>query len=303
MTQTIDPVQFDTQLFALYEQHSRLEDKLRSLFSFKIHPMAGDRQESNGWGRPRTWRLDDVAAFEAVVCLRHAGDERVLNLGVRPSDVINSHDQLDDAITELRDQINALEYVYQQNPWTRWHPCLNADGHVHSSLRGCPTVRWDTRMGWATKLSGTPVETAIQMPPVGLGPRLCSVCFPEAPVEHCRSLPEINREARLTAKAARAEAKFVKNLRPEEMANPDGSRLVDGGGWKIETVAACEKALRDEVEHRDCYGRGPSPSYENYLSAAQACTRILLARGYEQARIDKIIENAVKRNRRDGARI
>jgi hypothetical protein len=297
MTQTIDPVQFDTRLFALYQEHANLEGQLASLYEHKIHPMAGDRKESLGFGRGRRWRLSDEEAAEVVTHLHAAGDQRVPQLGVTPGQVLEREALLSNAARELWDQISALEYVYQQDPWTRWFPCLNADGHVHSTLRGCPTVRPGTQMGWATELSGTPVETAIQMPPAGLGPRLCSVCFPDAPVEHCRSLRDITRAEREAEKAARAEAKFAKSLRDSERF-----RDYDGTSW-VTTVAGCKKALRDEVEFRDYYGKGEHPFHEGAVKAAESARRVLLGRGVPQAEIDTIIERAVIKNRKDGARI
>lgn len=306
MTQTIDPVQFDTNLFALYQEHAKLERQLASLYDFAIHPMAGDRQHSNGYGRGRSWDLSDEDALHAIIMLRHHGDQRVPSVFKVPSEVLAQADHLDNAITDLRDQISALEYVYQQNPWTRWFPCLNADGHVHSTFSGCPTVnrgQSDTQMGWATELSGTPVEVAVQMPPVGLGPRLCSVCFPDAPVEHCRTLRDITRAEREAERARKAEAKFIKNLRPEEMVFPDGSQFRDPYHGRVTTVAGCKDALRVEVEFRDNLGRGEHRDHAESVKAADHATRILLARGVTQAEIDKIIDNAVKRNRKDGARI
>jgi hypothetical protein len=313
MTQAIDPVQFDTELFALYQEHARTERQLQTLFNFKVHPMAGDRQESLGWGKGRRWLTSDEDALSLV---RHLADEEdvyVRQLGMRPSEIIANHDAITASMETLWNSIVDAEQVWQEHRWTRWFPCLNADGHVHSTLRGCPTIdrgQYATQMGWATELSGTPLETAIQMPPVGLGPRLCSVCFPDAPVEHCRSLRDITRAEREAEKTARAEAKFIKNLRPEEMVNPDGSRLVNYSGSRITTVAGLKTALRDEVEYRDYYGHGEHTFHADSVKAAENAKRVLLGRGATQAEIDAIqaeidtiIENAVKRNRKDGARI
>lgn len=304
MTQTIDPVQFDTELFAHYQEHAKGRQQLKTLFDFKIHPMAGDKQESLGFGRGRRWGLGDEDALSLVQHLADEDDAYSRQLGASPSEIIARHDQIVAHMETLWNAIVDAEQVWQEHRWTRWFPCLNADGHVHATMRGCPTVRWDTMMGWATELSGTPLETAIQMPPVGLGPRLCSVCFPDAPVEHCQSLRDITRAQREAEKADKAEAKFVKNLRPEEMVNPDGSRLVGyNGRERITTVAACKQALRDEVKFRDYYGHGEHPYHEGSVKSAENATRVLLGRGVTQAEIDKIIESAVKRERKNGARI
>ena len=303
MMQAIDPVQFDTELFAWYQEHAKTEQKLRTLFDFKVHPMAGDRQESLGWGRGRRWLMSDEDALSLVQHLADEDDVHSPQLGASPSEIIGRHDQITASMEALWNAITEAEQIWQEHRWTRWFPCLNADGHVHSTMRGCPTVRWDTQMGWATELSGTPLGTAIQMPPVGLGPRLCSVCFPDAPVEHCQSLRDITRAEREAEKARRAEAKFAKNLRPEEMVFEDGSPFKDPYHGRVTTVAGCKDALRVEVEYRDDYGRGEHRNYAASVRAAEHATRILLGRGVPQAEIDRIIESAVKRNRKDGARI
>jgi len=306
MTQAIDPVEFDTNLFAWYQEHARLEQQLKTLFNFKVHPMAGDKQERAGFGQGRRWLMSDEDALSLVQRLADEEDRYVPQLDASPSGIINSHDQITASMETLWDAIVQAEDVWRKQRWSRWFPCLNADGHVHSTLRGCPTIdrgQYATQMGWATELSGTPIEVAVQMPPVGLGPRLCSVCFPEAPVEHCRSLRDITRAEREKERARKAEAKFVKNLRPEEMVFPDGSRFEDPYHGRVTTVAGCKDALRVEVEYRDDYGRGEHRSHAAAVRAAGHATRILLSRGVAQDEIDKIIENAVKRNRKDGARI
>jgi hypothetical protein len=306
MTQAINPVQFDTELFAHYQEHAKAEQQLGTLFDYKIHPMAGDRQESLGWGKGRRWLMSDEDALSLV---RHLADENDVHspqIGASPSEIIGRHDQITALTETLRDTIAQAEQIWQEHRWTRWFPCLNADGHVHSTLRGCPTVnrgQYDTQMGWATELSGTPIEVAVQMPPAGLGPRLCSVCFPDAPVEHCRSLRDITRAEREAEKARKAEARFVKNLRDSEMVFPDGSPFKDPYHGRVTTVAGCKDALRVEVEYRDDYGRGEHRSHAASVRAADHATRILLGRGVAQAEIDRIIESAVKRNRKDGARI
>jgi hypothetical protein len=72
---------------------------------------------------------------------------------------------------------------------------------------------------------------------------------------------------------------------------------------RVTTVAGCKELLRKEVEYRDFYGKGEHPDHAESVTAAANAARVLLGRGVPQAEIDRIIENAVKRNRKDGARI
>jgi hypothetical protein len=61
--------------------------------------------------------------------------------------------------------------------------------------------------------------------------------------------------------------------------------------------------LRREVEFRDYYGHGEHSSHAEYVRGAAQAKKVLLARGVTQTEIDRIITNAIKRNRKDGARI
>ena len=94
MTQTIDPVEFDTNLFAWYQEHARLEQQLKTLFNFKVHPMAGDRQENLGFGRGRRWLMSDEDALSLVQHLADEDDVYSPRLDASPSGIINSHDQI-----------------------------------------------------------------------------------------------------------------------------------------------------------------------------------------------------------------
>lgn len=279
---------FDARELALCQEMWKIEDRLPAEWNL-IHQHAGDKLVSNGYGRPKTWGMSDQEARSRV-----AGD------------LLARIEDIEDSIEQRRLAIAVMEEEFaRQGRWTRYFPCLNRDGHIHASLRGCPTVRFDTAMGWATQMSGLTADEAIhgiEGQFEGLGETLCSVCFPEAPAQWCRTRSEVTKEERAAAKAAKDEARFVKRLR-------DGERFkVDG--WWIETVAGCLQLLRDEVEMRDYYGHGVHPSHEAKKAGAEEAKRVLLAReaarpgtGATQEKIDDVIAKAVIRNRKDGARI
>jgi hypothetical protein len=137
--------------------------------------------------------------------------------------------------------------------------------------------------------------------------RPCAACAsrPRRP-SYCQKQGDVERAARNAARALREAARYAKRLLPGEVF-----RVHDRiSGERIETVAACKEVLRREVELRDYYGRGVHPSHAAYAKAAELAKRVLLARqertpsaGATQAEIDKITANAIKRNRKDGARI
>jgi hypothetical protein len=260
-----------------------------------VHRLAGDKLRWHG--RVQEWGMSYDGALMAVAGTAREGVDPVAVTAAR---TLADAEFWSKSVAALKDKISVMEAVYRKDPWPRYFPCLNSDGHVHRSERGCSTLRYDTAMGWDTSLSGQPVEACIAK----LGPRLCSVCFPDAPAEHCRSLSDITRADREAARAARQEARYAKRLRDNERfretAHPQ---------W-CETVARCKEILRDEVEYRDYYGRGEHSSHAASVTDAARAAEVLLAReaaipgtGATQDEIDRIIASAVKRNRKDGARI
>jgi hypothetical protein len=82
------------------------------------------------------------------------------------------------ALAEVRAEAEPLEALYDAKPWSRFFLVTNRNGHIHSSMR-CSTCRWDTRFSWLPELSGLTEKDAVD----AYGTRLCSVCFPTAPVE------------------------------------------------------------------------------------------------------------------------
>lgn len=282
-------VAHDEKTFELMLQIGKIEARLASIDDQK-HAMAGNKKRY--FGRTPQWLMSRDEVDDKLSQMHRAGDQRV-------NELINRQGKLSNELVTLYRQAQDLEDVYRAAPWARYHPCTNRDGHIHASWRGCPSVDNRTGMSWETSLSGLPVEAAIDR----LGPRLCSKCFPGAPAEWCRSLVEITREEREAKKRERQEAKYVKQLRPEE-------QFRDRFGSRVTTVAGCLTALREEVELRDYYGRGEHPSHAESVVAAERAREVLLAReaarpgtGASQEKVSDVIAKAVVRNRKEGARI
>jgi hypothetical protein len=84
----------------------------------------------------------------------------------------------------------------------------------------------------------------------GLGETLCSVCFPDAPAEWCRTRSEVTRAEREAAKAAmnaeRDAARAVKNLTEAETAQFTMMDRYD----RPKTVAAAKALVRQPHETR-----------------------------------------------------
>lgn len=297
----INPVEFDDQLQKLHEQAWATQAKLGSIRDLQ-HVAVGDRKSYVG--KAHLWRRTAGEVLESLqIMARH---DEPLPAGISrggertPASLLADENALMIELAQILTAIGEMDAIYDrpENRWNRYFRCMNTDGHIHSSLRGCSTVRWDTAMSWNTHLSGQPVEAAVK----DIGPTLCSVCFPLAPVEWRQKKSDVERAAREAAKAAAAEAKFIKRLRPDEVFRCDSS-------W-VETVAACLEVLRKEVEFRDYFGRGEHPFHREYWEAAHLAKAVLLAReeaqagtGATQAKVDATIASAVKRNIKDGARL
>jgi hypothetical protein len=298
---TVSPREHDEAEAKLFEAYERADRDLTA-HRATMHYLAGDRKDYRGH-RP-VWRMTLAQVIDQLKAAVAAGDKRDLSHGTTPSQALAEEADLQTEVARIMTAINEAEAIYKAHGWTRFFPCLNRDGHIHSSLRGCPSVHWDTQMGWTPELSGKTVETAV----AELGEALCTICFPLAPVEwKSKTLGQVKddrtRSERDAAKAAREAVKAVKNL-------TDGQQFRDHRNDRVTTVAACKQVLRAEVELRDYYGKGAHPWWTESVKAAEQAVRVLLEReaanpgtGATQAEIDKIIDSAIKRNRKDGARI
>lgn len=275
-TKRLSPLEFDTELAALYLKAQQLGDDRARLIN-KLHFVAGDKKVGTYGKRVWAKTLEEVIAL-----LEH---ER------RGHDVIAELATVDAADAALKAGIDVQNEIYRAAPWSRFILCLSHGGHIHNAV-GCSTLRYDTAVEWHPELSGLSVEEAVK----ALGPTLCSVCFPSAPVEWRRKRSDVEREAKAGERAAKAEAKFIKNLRPEE-------QFRDYSKGRVTTVAGAKQALRDEVEFRDYFGHGKHPFHADSVKAAEQATKVLLARGVSQTEIDTIIERAIVKNRKDGANI
>lgn len=321
MTQQ-EMAEFDAAEFELIARREQALSILAGLQD-QAHRMAGDGTD---YLRGRcVWRMTDGQAEMAVHAMAEGADRTVPQQGMRPSDLIRQVVTARNVIHELNATIEAAEDEYQASGgWQRYFPCLNADGHIHASLRGCRTVQWDTPMGWATEYSGLTADEAIHGIPgqfEGLGETLCTVCFPGAPAEWCRTRREVTRAEREAARAAknaeRDAAKAAKNL-AEPFRTHDGDRIT--------TVAAAKAIVRRPAEtqvelewNRTLEASSRWEDQENYQAFIARMERrlemeradavqasfILIAReaaapgtGWSQEAQDKALADALKRNRR-----
>lgn len=92
--------------------------------------------------------------------------------------------------------------------WSRYYLVTNVNGHIHSSTR-CSTCTYTTRFAWLTALSGATEAEAVEAE----GGRLCTVCFPTAPVEWTEGYAKKSKVEAAAARDAKAVAKAEKEAK------------------------------------------------------------------------------------------
>lgn len=106
--------------------------------------------------------------------------ERVAAEGLAPEAVQRLAVE-EERLGEARVACRECEAEYESRPWARYWLVTTSDGHIHAS-RHCSTCnkgRAPTGFALAAYLSGKSEAEAV----ADLGPALCSVCYPSAPVE------------------------------------------------------------------------------------------------------------------------
>lgn len=293
MTQTLtrkQMVHHDQATAELYDRLGRAQRQQETWLD-RLHRAIGDKHpQFSHW----TWALSNSDAIDKARA--RAADNVTLR------EILGACDEAGSCIATILGDIENMEKLWREHRWTRYFPCNTSNGHIHAVLRSHCT---GASMSWATEMSGLPAETAVHgdAEHEGLGEWLCSHCFPQAPANWCRTRSEVTRAEREAAETAAREAKYAKRLRPAE-------KFRDYPGYRVETVARCKGILRDEVELRDYYGRGRHPQHAASVVAAAKAAQILMARelmrpgtGAGAAEIARITANAVKRSRKDGAKI
>ncbi len=133
----------------------------------RVHSAAGDRRDT--WTKGQPWKLTDEEAIVAT--------PRILREVGRHADAVSMLPVLRQAHQALVAQLKELGQQY--TGWQRFFLVTSSDGgHIHATTT-CGTCRWTTQFGWLPQLSGLTEADAVE----AHGPRLCSVCFPSAPLE------------------------------------------------------------------------------------------------------------------------
>lgn len=170
-------VETDTKLAELDGFYAQLESRMARTIN-ELHSIAGDRQDVIRTGRTivRSWQR----TLASVLTACQTGAVESWNATVA-AEVAASYADVHAKIQANRTEADKLEQVWADNGrWSRFFLVLNNNGHLHSDMSNYRCSRTPTTThGWNPELSGaTEAEAVAQM-----GPLLCTVCFPSAPVE------------------------------------------------------------------------------------------------------------------------
>ena len=226
------PREIDTALADLYRREAQAAAKLAAK-AIALHDYLGERRRYGRGGRV-SFDTTDQAAYDAVKARAAAGEKTDLRHGSKSfAEIKATFDALAAGITKIRDAMRPYDAEYDRRQWSRFFSV--PAGHVHSSM-SCQTCNHNgraTTFGWNPELSGLTEADAVAK----LGPLLCTVCFPTAPVEWTIGRIKRTRE-QIEADRVAAEAK-ARVEDPKLIAAPDGLPLrVDG--QVIRTVRTAE---------------------------------------------------------------
>ena len=141
-------------------------------------------------------------------------------------------------ISKVRDAIRPLTAEFERRPWSRFFLVLNGNGHCHSS-RSCSTCFPTTRYAWVTALSGATEDEAVRE----YGEKMCTICFPSAPVSKFWGEGRVAREEREAKDARKAE-------RDAKRAAQDAAAVIDPATGRplFKTERAARNELSSQVE-------------------------------------------------------
>jgi hypothetical protein len=133
----------------------------------------------------QTQIIDWIKDYEKGLRKKAEGGREALMYSGWTEERLAELEQKYEALQEEGLRIEAETYPYEseyrRRPWSRFFHVTNSNGHIHRSMH-CTTCFPTTRYAWLTEMSGQTEAEALQ--DLGkAGHVLCSVCFPNAPVE------------------------------------------------------------------------------------------------------------------------
>ena len=133
----------------------------------------------------------------------------------------------EEALSVAHAACREIEDEYESRPWSRYWLVTSSDGHIHRSTHCCTCNKGRSPTGFALAayLSGKSDVDAV----ADLGPALCSICFPEAPVES-KEQARISASLALTLAERGCDAFLKAREQAAEKAREKAANLCPGSG-------------------------------------------------------------------------
>jgi hypothetical protein len=291
------PVRTDTRLAELYVEAQLIGQQITMRLA-DLHLAAGDRRTRHG--RTSRWGMTDTEVLNLNADTLSSWDARTYTR------ISREYHDLVERTNTIAHEMDDLDAIYAAaGGWSRFFIVTNPGGHIHRTAgygeAPCSTCYPTTQYRWLPEISGLTEADAVAK----IGPRLCSVCFPSAPVEHRDGELHATREERETRQADRkktADAKLAKRL-DACLFEGDPDRFIKVDMQKLATTRAARTWLKDGFEwsdsladgrkHHACYP--PESGYE-VAEAVAARTGSTIADVLEDA--EKRAQPAIRRNRK-----
>lgn len=134
-------------------------------------------------------------------------------------------------LTDARLAVDEVDSEYESRPWSRFFLVTTSNGHIHRSTHCGTCNRRGRPTGFALVpyLSGQTAADAV----ADLGPALCSVCFPDAPVES-KEQATIPARLALFLKEQGSEAFQKARQEANEKAKAKAADRCPGSGERVE---------------------------------------------------------------------
>lgn len=215
---TATPFEVDTELARLDGEYGQLNATWSAAID-SVHRQLGERKI--GRGRSRMWPTSWQTATTLLKQKLDANEPRTSQYEpARAAELLGQLADLNAKMGGNRAEADVLDAEYNRRPWTRFFLVISSDGHIHRNTSCSSFPR--TQHGWQPELSGKSEEEAVAK----LGPRMCSKCFPSAPVEWTRGVEKQIAEGYCSGQGKWALETQMQYVSPRGVCPECGSRTI-----------------------------------------------------------------------------
>jgi hypothetical protein len=180
------PLQIDEQLAEL--GLAEAEAKRGVLIAMNtLHGALGQRRRR--MGRREVWPIDDDETLATVRAKAAAGEKPSIVHTMRSfAELLDRYENALTTLGGVQAAQRPLNAEYARRPWARFFEVRTNGGHIHSDISYSRCSRRETtEHGWHPELSGLDQADAVAK----LGPKLCTICFPDAPTEWTQGVAKV----------------------------------------------------------------------------------------------------------------